>query len=58
MKERWQLMVELTLDIQENENPDQALERARKGLNKVQGTGKEFAHYHIMQPPKQVVELD
>jgi len=53
MNERWQIIVELTYDPEEDETSYQAIDRAKQRLNAILD-GKPFQHYHILQLPKKV----
>lgn len=56
MTKRWQVIFEVTLDIKGGDNQYVALERAKRAMDRIQGT--EVAHYHVLQQPKVVVEFD
>lgn len=55
MPDRWQVIVELTLDIQSGDNENTARERAKSALAEL---GSDIAHYHILEKPKVVFEFD
>lgn len=57
MPNRWQVIVELTFDIQHGENEDDARERAKTALANAR-VGGDIAHYHILGKPKVVFEFD
>lgn len=66
---RWQLVVELTYDVTEEDIKEKypgdtevdfsrrSLERIRAGLEKILQDSP-FAHYHIMEMPKRCSETD
>lgn len=56
MPNRWQVIVEVTLDIEDDDSEWSAVKRTKAALEKIRG--KEIAHYHILQQPKVVVEFD
>jgi hypothetical protein len=55
--ERWQVLVELTLDKEEGDAEWKALIRARAALEKMT-LGIDVAHWHIIQGAKTVQEFD
>ncbi len=54
--ERWQVIFEVTLDIQGDESKYAALERAKEAMEKIRG--EDIVHYHVLGQPSKVVEVD
>lgn len=57
MAERWQVIFEVTFDIKDDESHALALMRAKLLMGELL-TDEGFAHYHVLQQPKIVVEFD
>ena len=67
---RWRTTVELTWDVLPEDVrvrhlgdapvdfARRALDRVRRGLNKIVGKDQSFAHYHILKQPTRCTEFD
>jgi len=54
---RWQVIFEVTLDIEKGDTPDIVRERAKEAMEILVGKD-EIAHYHVLSIPKVVAEFD
>lgn len=58
MNERWRIEAEITFDVKEGENEQQALDRVKSALNGMLVKEREINHYHILKLPHTCYEFD